>query len=105
MEYLTELKKKYPDIEFLAVNSESPRVKVKTINKMLQTIQEWKIPFTVLVDDGLKIWKLYKLNALPTSIIIDKDGTVAFVEPNFYWGSAEKIEQALVDIGVAPGGE
>lgn len=95
MEYLRELKGKYPELVFLAVNADSENSDVESLARMKQAVQDWDLPFTVLVDEGLKIWDMYRLNALPTSVIVGPDGVVVFAEPNFYWGSAQKIEKAL----------
>ncbi len=95
MDYLKELKVKYPELVFLAVNAESETPDMESLTRMQQAVMDWKLPFTILVDEGLKIWDKYKLNALPTSVIVGPDGVVVFAEPNFYWGSAQKIERAL----------
>ena len=98
MEFLKELQKNYPTVKFLAINSESEEFDSKTIQRMETAIRDWGIPFTVLVDEGLKIWDLYGISALPTSFIVDTDGTVLFAEPNFYFASPENFENALLEL-------
>ena len=70
---------------------------------MQKAIQEWKLEFTILIDDGLRIWNKYAVNALPTSMIVGKDGNIVFAEGNFYFGSAESIEKALDTLDLTPG--
>jgi hypothetical protein len=59
-----------------------------------------QIPFPVLLDQNLETWRAYCINALPTNVILDRQGRVRFAEPNFYWASEEKITQALEELGV-----
>jgi len=96
MDYLKTLGTKYPELVFLAVNSESENRDSEMIERMEQAVRDWEIPFIILIDDGLKIWDTYKVNALPTSVIVGADGNILFAEPNFYWGSAAKIEKVLL---------
>lgn len=95
MEYLKDLQARYPDVVFLAVTSESEDMDGEELARIQQAVQDWDLPFIVILDRGLKIWDRYKVNALPTSVIIGEDGRVVFVEPNFYWASVENIEQAM----------
>jgi thiol-disulfide isomerase/thioredoxin len=95
MDYLKELKSEYPTVEFLAINAESEEPDEETMLAMQKAIEDWDVPFTVLIDHGLKIWDLYKINALPTSFIIGPDGTILFAEPNFYYASPKNINDAM----------
>lgn len=95
MEYLKELKVQYPEVVFLAINAEGEEPNAEDTEKMHNAIEDWGIPFTVLIDRGLKIWDLYKVNALPTSFIVDTDGRTIFAEPNFYFASPENIQNAM----------
>jgi hypothetical protein len=40
----------------------------------------------------------YGVNALPTNIIIDSDGGIAFAEPNYDWASQDQLTAALRDL-------
>lgn len=95
MDYLKELKREYPSVKFLAINAESEEPDDETILRMKKAVEDWKVPFTVLIDSGLKIWDLYKVNALPTSFIVGTDGTILFAEPNFYYASPKNINEAM----------
>ena len=95
MDYLKDLKERYPEVVFLAINAESEEPDEETLGRMQKAVQDWEVPFTVLIDRGLKIWDLYKVNALPTSFIVGSDGIIAFAEPNFYFASPENIDNAM----------
>ncbi len=95
MDYLKDLKARYPEVAFLAINAESEEPDEETLGRMQKAVEDWEVPFTVLIDRGLKIWDLYKVNALPTSFIVGSDGIIAFAEPNFYFASPENIDNAM----------
>jgi peroxiredoxin len=103
MEYLKELRSRYPEIAFLAINAEAEDVQEEDVLRMQKAIKEWELPFTILIDRGLIIWDKYAINALPTSFIVGKDGNIVFAEANFYFGSAESIEKALGELGLTTG--
>jgi len=98
MEYLKDLKTRYPDVIFVAVTSESEDMDKEELANVQQAVQDWDLPFLVLLDEGLRIWDTYKVNALPTSVLIGKDGRVIYAEPNFYWASTHNIEEAMDSI-------
>lgn len=95
MDYLKELKSEYPSVKFLAINAESEKPDDEAISRMKKAVEDWEVPFVVLIDRGLKIWDLYKVNALPTSFIVGADGTILFAEPNFYYASPKNINEAM----------
>jgi peroxiredoxin len=81
------------DVAVLLVNQDSER---KVSRNRIRAVRErLGIRFPVLLDTGLALWEVYGINALPTSIVIGKDGAVRLVEPNFYWGSPEKLLAAV----------
>lgn len=81
------------DVAVLLVNQDSERTvsldRVRTIREKLG------IRFPILLDEGLALWEVYGINALPTSVVIGKDGALKLIEPNFYWGSPENLLAAI----------
>ncbi len=77
------------DVAVLLVNQDSER-RVPA-GKLRALAEEMGISFPVLLDEGLSLWQTYGINALPTSVVVGEDGLVKLVEPNFYWGSPEKL--------------
>lgn len=67
----------------------------ETILRTERAIGEWELPFIVLVNEGLRIRDSYSVNALPSSIIVGRADRVTFVEPDFYFGSAENLGKAM----------
>jgi thiol-disulfide isomerase/thioredoxin len=101
--FLEKMQAKYPAARFLAVNCETDRPRGEDIARMKQVIAEWKLTFVTGVDEGLKVWDLYKINALPTSLIIGPDGKVLFIQPSFVLESPEVIDNALQSACAVPG--
>ena len=95
-EELTFLKESFGkrnDVVVLLINQDSEKsvslLRVRTLKEKLG------ITFPILMDEGLALWDGFGINALPTSIVIGKNGVVKMVEPNFYWASPEKLLEAV----------
>ena len=52
----------------------------------------------MLLDKNLDAWNTFCINALPTSIILDKSGFVRWAEANYYWASQDKIAEVIQSI-------
>lgn len=88
------------ELEVLAINQETQNLSATHVAKLKEEIEELGIEFPILLDKELEVWKSYCINALPTSVILDKEGKVRFVEPNYYWASQKKIKTVLRELGV-----
>ena len=95
LDFLRTMKNHYPALEILALNAETDKPTAADVARIEEAVQVWNLPLTVAVDDGLRVWNLYQVNALPTSLIVGADGTILFIEPNFYWASPENFDGAL----------
>lgn len=91
--FLKETLGERTDVAVLLVNQDSER---KVSLDRVRTIREkLGIRFPILLDEGLLLWEVYGINALPTSVVIGKDGALKLIEPNFYWGSPENLLAAI----------
>ena len=88
------------DLVVLAVNQEGEELTDTQPDHLRAAMVETQIPFPVLLDPNLETWRAYCLNALPTNVILDREGKVRFAKASFYWASEEKITQALEGLGV-----
>lgn len=88
------------NLVILAVNQETQNLSPSHVEKLHGEVSEMGIQFPVLLDKELDVWKSYCINALPTSVILDREGRVRFQEPNYYWASQEKIKKVLSDLNV-----
>lgn len=81
------------DVAVLLVNQDGER---EVSGSRIRAIKErLGIRFPVLLDEGLALWEVYGINALPTSVVVGKDGGIRLVEPNFYWGSPDNLLAAV----------
>ena len=81
------------DVAVLLVNQDSER-KV-SLDRVRAIRERLGIRFQVLLDEGLSLWEVYGVDALPTSVVIGKDGALKLIEPSFYWGSPEHLLAAI----------
>jgi len=81
------------DVVVLLVNQDSE--KKVSVDRVRTICNKLQIPFPVLLDEGLSLWDLFGINALPTSVVVGKNGQIKLVEPNFYWASPEKLLAAV----------
>lgn len=86
------------DIVVLAINQESQNISRAHVERIQRALKEWKIDFPVLLDRNLDAWNGFCINALPTSIILDKKGIVRFAEANYYWATQDKIAEVIREI-------
>jgi peroxiredoxin len=89
------------DLVVLAVNQETQTLSAAHVAKLKEEIESLGITFPVLLDKDLEVWKSFCINALPTSVILDREGKVRFAEPNYYWASQKKFRAILAEMGVA----
>lgn len=81
------------DVVVLLVNQDSERN--VSLERVRRTRDKLRISFPVLLDEGLALWDRFGINALPTSVVVGKNGRIHFVEANFYWASPEKLLAAV----------
>lgn len=98
--FLQGVYKTSPDIVVIAINQESQNMSKAHMERIKKTLKEWKIDFPVLVDKNLDAWNAFCINALPTSIILDKQGIVRYAESNYYWATQDKFAEIIQEIRV-----
>ncbi len=81
------------DVAVLLINQDSERN--ASIDRIRAVTEKLGIRFPVLLDKGLALWEVYGINALPTSVVIGKDGDLKLIEPNFYWASPDHLLAAV----------
>ena len=89
------------DLVVLAINQETQNLSSTHVARLRKEIRDLGIEFPVLLDKNLDVWKMFCINALPTSVILDREGKVRFAEPNYYWASQKKIRKVLDELGIA----
>ena len=91
MPRLDALYQKYRKSGFvlLGVNvDDDPRIALATATKL-------NVSFPVLLDTDKKVSKLYDLNTMPSTIVIDRDGKMRFLTRGFHAGTERDYEQQI----------
>ncbi len=86
-----KLYQEYQDlgVEILAVNVDSEAEKA---NVLLDDIE---VSFPVLFDTSGEVSQLYDVSAMPTTVLIDRDGNVRLLHPGYRKGDEKKYEKAI----------
>ena len=86
MPILDRLHQRYEDAGFavLGVNVEGEVAPAKKI------VDKSKVTFPVLIDAGQHVSELYDLEAMPSTVVVDRDGVVRYVHRGYKPGDEEK---------------
>lgn len=89
MPYLEQIQEKYSDYGFtvMGVNVEEDSSKAK---KMLKDIP---VSFPILYDTTNSVSKAYKVSAMPTTVIIDRDGNMRYLHKGYKSGDEATYKQ------------
>jgi len=80
------------DVAVILVNQDSE--KTVSVERIADLRAKLNLRFPIIVDSGLVLWDRFGISALPTSVVIGRNGKVLLVESNFYWATPGKILQA-----------
>ncbi|MEE8379586.1 MAG: TlpA disulfide reductase family protein [Gammaproteobacteria bacterium] len=94
MPLLEELYKKYSDLGFtlLAVNVEEDSSKADIL------LRDIPVTFPVLYDNTNKVTKLYKVVAMPSTIIIDRNGDMRYLHRGYLPGYEEEYKKQVSEL-------
>lgn len=86
MPLLDELYTRYQRVGFslLGVNIDDDS------RRAMQMIEDLGVNFPVLFDDSKKVSKLYQVDAMPVTVIVDREGTVRHVHHGYKPGYEDK---------------
>lgn len=84
----------------LAINQDTKNLSQTHIESLREETTQMGLEFPILFDTEFEVWQKYGINALPTSVIVDKTGMIVFAEPNYYWASQKKIRSVLAGLGI-----
>lgn len=94
MPLLEELYKKYSDLGFtlLAVNVEEDSSKADDL------LKEIPVTFPVLFDNTNKVSKLYNVVAMPSTVIVDRDGNMRYLHRGYLPGYEEQYKKQVKEL-------
>lgn len=71
-------------------------VNVESDNRVAQAyLQRTKVDFPILFDDQNEVSKAYQVQAMPTTVIIDKDGQIRALHRGYKPGYEQKYEEDI----------
>ncbi len=93
MPYLNELSKKYKDqgLEIIAVNIDDNKENMQDFLSKL----EKKPTFTIVFDPEKQVPQLYDAPGMPTTIFIDKQGIIRYIQTGFRDSHRDKYLEQL----------
>ena len=88
---MEELYQEYQDLgfEILAVNVDDEASKADVL------LDDIEVSFPVLFDTAGEVSQLYDVNAMPTTVIIDRDGNQRLLHLGYRAGDEKKYEKAI----------
>jgi peroxiredoxin len=94
MPLLEVLHKKYGDLGFtlLAVNVEEDSSKADVL------LKDISVTFPILFDNTNKVTKLYKVVAMPSTVIIDRDGNLRYLHRGYLPGYEEEYKKQVSEL-------
>ncbi len=94
MPLLEELYERYGDLGFtlLGVNVEEDS------QAALDLLKEIPVTFPVLLDTQNRVSKLYHVVAMPTTVILDRDGRVRYVHKGYLPGYEDQYRQQIKEL-------
>ena len=95
MPLLDRLHRRYEDTGFavLGVNVEGE------VEPAQEIVDKTKVTFPVLIDEGQKVSEMYNLEAMPSTVVGDRDGVVRYIHLGYKPGDEAKyveVVQALI---------
>ena len=91
MPLLDRLHHRYEDTGFavLGVNVEGE------IEPAQEIVDKTNVTFPILIDDGQKVSDMYNLQAMPTTVVVDRDGVVRYIHPGYKPGDEAKYVEVV----------
>jgi peroxiredoxin len=91
MPLLNDLHKRYESLGFAVygVNVE------EDVNGAREFLQNFPVDFPVLLDGSNQVSKQYNVIAMPTTVVVDRDGRVRYLHKGYKSGDEEKYRQMV----------
>lgn len=89
--HLEQIQQKYADLGFtiLAVSVDRERAKADSL------LQDIAVTFPVLYDTDAQVSQLFDVQAMPTTVLIDRDGNQRLLHKGYKSGDEVKYQQAI----------
>jgi peroxiredoxin len=95
LNFLRKVGQRYPEVVIVIVDSESGTPSIRSLTRIATSLAEWGIGAKILIDRGLEVTGLYNVTALPTSMLIDPLGRIAYRQPDFFKSNMDEVSASL----------
>ncbi len=94
MPVLDRLHHRYEDTGFavLGVNVEGDPESAR------ETVDKTQVTFPILLDDGQKVSELYSLEAMPSTVVIDRDGVIRYIHHGYKPGDEARYVEVIKEL-------
>ena len=94
MPLLDRLHQRYVDTGFavLGVNVEGEEAPAREL------IDKIPVTFPVLIDEGQQVSELYQLEAMPSTVVVDRDGVVRYIHRGYKPGDEAKYVEVVKEL-------
>lgn len=94
MPLLDRLHQRYVDTGFavLGINVEGEEAPARAL------IDKIPVTFPVLIDEGQLVSELYKLEAMPSTVVLDRDGVVRYIHRGYKPGDEAKYVEVVREL-------
>jgi peroxiredoxin len=91
MPLLDRLHHRYEDTGFavLGVNVEGE------IEAAQEIVDKTNVTFPILIDDGQKVSEMYNLQAMPSTVVVDRDGVIRYIHLGYKPGDEAKYVEVV----------
>jgi len=91
MPILDRLHHRYVDTGFavLGINVEGETDPAQEI------VDRTNVTFPILIDDGQKVSEMYDLEAMPSTVVVDRDGVVRYIHRGYKPGDEAKYVEVV----------
>lgn len=95
LNFLRKVSERYPDVVIAIVDAKPGAPSIRSLTRISSALAEWGIGAKILVDRNLQITGLYNVTVLPTSLLIDPRGKIAYRQPNFLNSDRDAVSKSL----------
>ena len=95
LNFLRKVSQRYPEVVIAIVDSESGTPSIRSLTRIATSLADWGIGAKILIDRGLEVTGLYNVTALPTSMLIDPLGRIAYRQPDFFKSDMDGVSASL----------
>jgi peroxiredoxin len=91
MPLLDRLHNRYEETGFavLGVNVEGE------VEPAREIVDKTQVTFPILIDDGQKVSEMYNLQAMPSTVVVDRDGVVRYIHHGYKPGDEAKYVEVV----------